>query len=64
MDPIDNISNYKWGIFYYNPPDPRALVPKRVGMMGYQLNFARGRGLILPILIVVLILFLISWLFP
>jgi uncharacterized membrane protein len=63
MDPIQDIRNYKWGIFYYNPSDPRTLVPKRVTLMGFQLNFARGKGLIIPILLIVLILVMISKLF-
>jgi uncharacterized membrane protein len=40
MDPIDDINNYKWGVFYYNPSDPRTLVPKRIRLMGWQLNYA------------------------
>ena len=64
MDPIDDINNYKWGIFYYNPSDPRTLVPKRVRMMGWQLNFARGSQLILPIIIVIVLITIISKLFP
>jgi uncharacterized membrane protein len=33
-------SNYKWGIFYYNPADPRVWLPKRVKWFGWTLNFA------------------------
>ena len=32
---------YKWGLFYFNPEDKRALVPKRNMMLGYTLNFAQ-----------------------
>lgn len=32
--------NYKWGIFYFNPQDPRFIVPKRIQYMGWTLNFA------------------------
>lgn len=32
---------YKWGIFYYNPADKRAFVPKRMMGLGYTLNFAQ-----------------------
>jgi uncharacterized membrane protein len=32
--------NYKWGIFYYNPSDPRILLPKRNMYLGWTLNFA------------------------
>ncbi len=33
--------NYRWGIFYFNPRDSRAIVPKRNAWMGWTLNFAR-----------------------
>jgi len=43
-DPFDRMrndpENYKWGIFYFNPKDPRILVPKRNRLMGWTLNFA------------------------
>lgn len=32
--------NYKWGIFYFSPHDPRIIVPKRNPWMGWTLNFA------------------------
>ncbi|HBG58009.1 DUF5808 domain-containing protein [Proteiniphilum sp. UBA1028] len=32
--------NYKWGIFYYNPNDPRIILPKRNRFMGWTVNFA------------------------
>lgn len=31
--------NWKWGIFYVNPEDPRILPPKRIGWMGWTVNF-------------------------
>jgi len=37
---IQNPENYKWGIFYFNRKDHRILVPKRINMMGWTLNFA------------------------
>jgi uncharacterized membrane protein len=33
--------NYKWGLFYFNPDDLRAIVPKRNKWMGWTLNFAQ-----------------------
>jgi uncharacterized membrane protein len=33
--------HWKWGIFYFNPDDPRSFVPKQVGGLGWTLNFAR-----------------------
>lgn len=39
---MDNPKNYKLGVFYYNPSDPRLLIPKtRSSMHGYTLNFAK-----------------------
>ena len=37
---IDDPTNYKWGIFYFNRKDVRVLVPKRLRGMGWTLNFA------------------------
>ncbi len=39
-DPVDDPENYKWGIFYFNPKDERAVVPKRNRWLGFTLNFA------------------------
>jgi len=36
-----NPENYKWGLFYFNREDPRAIVPKVNKWMGWTLNFAR-----------------------
>ncbi|MDH5826975.1 DUF5808 domain-containing protein [Sphingobacterium faecium] len=39
---MNNLKNYKFGIFYYNPSDPRLLVPKQLSSMhGFTLNFAK-----------------------
>ena len=38
---VDDPENYKWGIFYFNPDDLRAVVPKRNRWMGWTLNFAQ-----------------------
>jgi len=35
-----NPEHYKWGIFYFNPDDPRVIVPKRAQWMGWTMNFA------------------------
>ncbi len=32
-------NHWKWGIFYCNTEDKRLLVPKKVPIMGYTLNF-------------------------
>ena len=35
----NNPENYKWGIFYFNPDDPRIILTKRSRVMGLTLNF-------------------------
>jgi uncharacterized membrane protein len=37
---IDDPTNYKWGIFYFNRKDSRIMVPKRSRSMGWTMNFA------------------------
>lgn len=51
---INDPTNYKWGIFYFNPDDQRIMVPKRSKSMGWTLNFARMYSYIILILIFVL----------
>ncbi len=34
----DNYELWKWGIFYYNPKDPKLIVSKRIGL-GWTFNF-------------------------
>jgi uncharacterized membrane protein len=40
MEPTENDSNYKYGVFYYNKDDKRIIVPKRVKFLGWTFNFA------------------------
>ena len=40
MDPVDDPSNYRFGVFYFNKNDIRTVVPKRSRYFGYTLNFA------------------------
>jgi uncharacterized membrane protein len=54
-DPIDDINNYIWNIFYYNRNDSRIIVPKRTRFLGWTINFARPESYLL--LFVVLLLF-------
>lgn len=50
---IDEPTNYKWGIFYFNRKDSRIVVPKRVRGMGWTLNFGTIYTYILLIFIIV-----------
>ena len=58
MDPVDDKRFYKFGVFYYNPDDERAIVPKRVRPFGFQVNFARRESVwsIIAIVLVTIIL--------
>ena len=40
MDPVDNIENFKLGVFYFNKRDSRTVVLKRTRSFGWTLNFA------------------------
>jgi uncharacterized membrane protein len=60
MDPVDNLSHYKFGVFYFNINDVRTIVPKRNRPAGYSLNFASWKTycftfFVLSVLIVALI---------
>jgi uncharacterized membrane protein len=51
----ESVESYKWGIFYYNPSNPKIWVPKRMGM-GWTLNFAHPLSyLFLAVIIAVII---------
>jgi uncharacterized membrane protein len=52
LDPIDNLINYKFGMFYFNKSDSRFLVPKRNRSMGWTLNFAHSKAVVFFFLIV------------
>lgn len=57
--------NYRWGIFYVNPEDPRLWVEKRLGV-GWTLNYARPAAywmtllLLLPIPLVLVLVRLLA----
>lgn len=58
---IDDPTNYRWGIFYFNPNDKRIILPKRVRMMGWTLNFANIYSYLL-ILGIILVILITKWL--
>ena len=39
-------ANWRWGVFYFNPEDPRLLPPKRIRWMGWTINFANPRSVL------------------
>lgn len=52
-------NNWKWGIFYYNPDDPRIFPPKRISFLGWTINFANPRSLFAFILMLAVIVVII-----
>ncbi len=44
--------NYRWGIFYFKPRDPRIILPKRIKEMGWTLNFANPYSWLIIIVII------------
>jgi len=40
-------ANWRWGLFYYNPRDPRLLPPKRTPWFGWTINFANPLSIVL-----------------
>jgi hypothetical protein len=57
QDPVDDIRNYRYGV-YYNPDDPRIIVPKRLRLLGFTFNFARRTSYVVLALILAFILIL------
>ncbi|KAK8824547.1 hypothetical protein AV274_1530 [Blastocystis sp. ATCC 50177/Nand II] len=44
VKPEANPDNYVWYLFYYNPNDERAIVPKRCKWLGWTINFGSRKG--------------------
>lgn len=43
---MDDLKNYKFGLFYFNPNDSRLFVPRKLSRMpGYTINFAKPASL-------------------
>lgn len=41
--------NWKWGVFYYNPEDPRLFPPKRT-LLGWTINFGNPKSVLFNII--------------
>ena len=52
-------SPWKLGLFYYDPADPRILVPKRIPVLGWTINFANKVSWAIAFGIVVLVVWAI-----
>ena len=53
---------WKLGCLYYNPEDQRILPPKRIAWMGWTVNFANKKSLIIFIVIIIITIALIAFL--
>lgn len=51
----DKEDKYKFGIFYFDPGDPRIIVPKRIWWMGWTINFGNKYAFLLIVLVVALL---------
>lgn len=60
MEPTENITNYKLGIFYFNKSDERFVVPKRERALGWTFNFAHIRTYVF-LAVIIAGLFLIKY---
>jgi uncharacterized membrane protein len=56
IDEVENMKDYKFGIFYFNPQDPLYFVRKRNGT-GWTLNFGNKGIYILIILLLMIVIF-------
>jgi len=52
---INDPVNYKWIVFYFNPRDPRTVVPKRKKNMAWTLNFASPYSWIIILAVIVFV---------
>jgi uncharacterized membrane protein len=49
-------NNWKWGLFYYNKADKRIFPPKRIMGMGWTVNFANRKSIIVFLILIGLII--------
>ena len=48
--PEQDNSHWIWGIFYYNKNDDRIFPPKRIPWMGWTVNFAKTKSILVFLL--------------
>ena len=52
---MDDLKNYKLGVFYFNPDDSRLLVPRK-RMQGYTVNFGKPVSMLLSVLFIAIVI--------
>lgn len=57
MNELDknDASHWKWGFIYYNPHEPKLVVPKRYGL-GWTFNFAHKASWLFVVVLFVIIM--------
>ncbi|WP_447641655.1 MULTISPECIES: DUF5808 domain-containing protein [Chitinophagaceae] len=53
---------WKWGIFYYNKNDKRLFPRKRNPWMGWTVNFANPKSILVFLVLVAVLLGIVFWL--
>jgi len=48
--------NWRFGLIYHAPEDPRVVVPKRIRWTGYTMNFAHKAAGVVLVTVIVLVL--------
>ena len=52
-------NNWKWGCIYFNKKDQRLLPPKRIAWMGWTVNFANLKSVLLFIALLIFCLLIV-----
>lgn len=52
----DDPGNWKFGVFYFNRQDKRILVPKRIELLGWTINFANPVSILSFVFIILVVL--------
>lgn len=54
-------SNWIFGIFYFNKEDKRLFPPKRLKSMGWTINFANPKSILIFIFLIIVIILMSSF---
>lgn len=52
----EDSQNWKFGVFYFNKNDERIFVPKRIGGLGWTINFANPLSVLVGVTILIILL--------
>ena len=54
-------NNWKWGCIYFKKEDQRLLLPKRIAWMGWTVNFANLKSVLLFIALLIFCLLIVLY---